>query len=189
MTLILASTSQYRQTLLQRLRLPFQTVRPDVDETPFQNEPPSLLAQRLADAKARAVAAQYPDAWVIGADQVAAYGNTTLGKPGCRTEAIRQLTEMSGNTVHFHTAVCLVQALQVYRAIDDTHVRFRSLNHEEIVRYVDLEQPFDCAGSFKSEGLGISLFDVIQSQDPTALIGLPLIALSRLLRQAGFALP
>lgn len=191
MPLLLASTSRYRRELLERLRLPFHVARPDVDETAQPGETPAALARRLAQAKAQAIAAHHPDAWVIGSDQVAEVDGQPIGKPGQREAALAQLASMSGRTIAFHTALCLVRAHDglVLAAEDITSVRFRQLSAEEIERYVDTEQPFDCAGSFKSEGLGISLFEAIESRDPTALIGLPLIELSRLLRQAGFALP
>src|SRR5690606_32286488 len=188
--LVLASTSPYRRELLARLRLTFDVARPDTDETPLPGEAPAVLAQRLALAKATAVAAGLPDAWVLGSDQVAELGGSPLGKPGSRDPAIAQLRAMSGRTVAFRTAVCLARADgRAFTSLDTTTVRFRDLSGEEIGRYVDAEQPFDCAGSFKSEGLGITLFEAIESQDPTALVGLPLIATARLLRQAGFPLP
>ena len=189
MALILASTSRYRHELLERLRLPFQVARPEVDETPNAGETPAPLAQRLALAKAMAIATQLPDAWIIGSDQVAALGFQPLGKPGTRDKAIAQLSAMSGREIQFHTAIALIRGNTVLEAMDTTRVLFRNLQAEEIERYVDAEQPLDCAGSFKSEGLGITLFDAIESNDPTALVGLPLIALSRLLREAGFTLP
>ena len=189
MALILASTSRYRRELLERLRLPFHVARPEVDETPDAGESPPALAKRLARAKAEAIAAQFPDAWVIGSDQVAALGPRPLGKPGTRDKAIAQLGAMSGKEIQFHTAIALVRGGTVLEAMDTTRVFFRDLQAEEMERYVDTEQPLDCAGSFKSEGLGIALFDAIESSDPTALVGLPLIALSRLLREAGFTLP
>lgn len=188
--LILASTSSYRRELLARLRLPFDIVRPDADETALPGETPLALVQRLAEAKAAAVAALHPQAWVIGSDQVAELDGQTLGKPGGREAAIAQLTAMSGRAVRFRTGVCLSRAGTASRgALDTTTVRFRALDADEIARYVDAEQPYDCAGSFKSEGLGIVLFEAIESQDPTALIGLPMIATTRLLRDAGFGLP
>ena len=188
--LILASTSSYRRELLARLRLPFDIVRPDTDETALPGETPLALVQRLAEAKAAAVAALHPQAWVIGSDQVAELDGQTLGKPGGREAAIAQLTAMSGRAVRFRTGVCLSRAGTASRgALDTTTVRFRALDADEIARYVDAEQPYDCAGSFKSEGLGIVLFEAIESQDPTALIGLPMIATARLLRDAGFGLP
>lgn len=189
MLLILASTSPYRRELLGRLRLPFDTARPETDETPQPEEAPATLARRLAAEKAGAIAARQPDAWVIGSDQCAELGGQPLGKPGTLDAAIVQLRGMSGQVVRFHTAVCLRQSDTCLQAIDLTTVRFRALSDGEIKRYVDAEQPLDCAGSFKSEGLGITLFDAIESRDPTALIGLPLIMLSGLLRQAGFKLP
>lgn len=189
MRLILASTSPYRRELLARLRLPFETARPEVDETALADESPSQTAQRLAAAKAAAVALREPGAWAIGSDQVAELDGRPLGKPGGREAAIAQLVAMSGCEVLFLTALSLQRDGIALHALDVTRVRFRSLHADEITRYVDTEQPFDCAGSFKSEGLGITLFDSIESQDPTALIGLPLIALGGLLRKAGFALP
>lgn len=187
--LILASTSPYRRELLQRLRLPFDCVRPEVEETPRPGERPVDLARRLAAAKAAAVAARHPQAWVIGSDQVADLDGRVLGKPGARAPAVAQLAAMAGRSVDFHTAVCLCRGGQALLAADLTRVRFRALSTAEIERYVDLEEPFDCAGSFKSEGLGIALFEAIESQDPSALIGLPLIALAGLLRDAGYPLP
>lgn len=187
--LVLASTSRYRRELLARLRLDFEVARPDVDESALPAESPANLAQRLAMAKAFAIATEMPQAWVIGSDQVADLDGRALGKSGGRAAAIEQLQAMSGRAVAFHTAICVMRADIHFAAIDTTLVRFRTLDHAEIERYVDAEPPFDCAGSFKSEGLGIALFDAIESQDPTALVGLPLIATARLLRQAGYALP
>ena len=189
MPLILASTSRYRRELLERLGLPFHVARPDMDELALPGESPSSLARRLARAKAQVIASQHPGAWIIGSDQVAAMGAELLGKPGTRERAIAQLTAMSGQRVDFHTAACLVQGETCLEAMDTTSVTFRELQADEIARYVDAEQPLDCAGSFKCEGLGICLFEAIESRDPTALVGLPLIALSGMLRQAGFALP
>jgi septum formation protein len=188
-SLVLASTSIYRGELLARLRLEFDVARPDVDETPFPGETPASLAMRLAAAKAAAIAAARPGDWVIGSDQVADLDGQPLGKSGGRGAAIAQLRAMSGKSVVFRTAVCVMSGAQAFSAMDETTVRFRTLSEEEITRYVDTEQPFDCAGSFKSEGLGIVLFDAIETRDPTALVGLPLIATARLLRQAGFRLP
>jgi septum formation protein len=187
--LILASTSRYRRELLARLRVEFEVARPDVDETPRPGEAPATLAARLAAAKGAAVSALHPGAWVIGSDQVADLGGRPLGKSGDRDAAIAQLRAMSGQAVVFRTALCVMRDAQAFSAMDETIVRFRELADEEIARYVDAEQPFDCAGSFKSEGLGIALFDAIETSDPTALVGLPLIATARLLRQAGFLLP
>ncbi len=189
MPLILASSSRYRRELLERLRLPFHISRPDVDEAPQPGEGPSALVRRLARAKARAIAQQQPEAWIIGSDQIATLEAQPLGKPGTRETAIAQLSAQSGREILFHTAVCLMRGKDVFKAMDVTKVRFRELEADEIERYVDAEQPLDCAGSFKSEGLGITLFDRIESRDPTALVGLPLIALSKMLREAGFPLP
>ena len=188
--LILASTSTYRQALLARLRLPFDAVRPDTDETPLPRETPQTLVRRLAEAKAVAVAALHTQAWVLGSDQVAELDGQALGKPGGREGAIAQLTAMSGGVVQFRTAVCLARAgVASQTALDTTTVHFRVLGTSEIARYVDAEQPYDCAGSFKAEGLGIALFEAIESRDPTALVGLPLIATAALLRGAGFSVP
>jgi septum formation protein len=189
--LILASTSAYRRELLSRLRLPFDVVRPETDETPLTNEGPSSLADRLAEAKARAVAMRYPQAWVIGSDQVAEFGGQPMSKPGDFERAADQLAAASGRTINFHTAVTLYRHSdrRAMRLHDTTRVRFRTLAPAEIERYLHAEQPYDCAGSFKAEGLGITLFEAIDSRDPTALIGLPLIGLAQLLREAGFTLP
>ena len=188
--LLLASTSRYRREMLARLRLPFEAVRPEVDETPLDDESPLGLAVRLGRAKAMDVAARAGDAWAIGSDQVAEVDGRALGKPGGRDAAIAQLQAMRGKRVRFHTSVALTHGDgRVFEALDLTEVAVRALDDAEIARYVDIEQPFDCAGSFKSEGYGIVLFEAIRSDDPTALVGLPLIATARLLRQAGFALP
>ncbi|AZR30132.1 Maf family protein [Xanthomonas vasicola] len=187
--LILASTSAYRRELLSRLQLEFDTARPEVDEQAKPGETPSALASRLAAEKAAAVAARLPEALVIGSDQVADIEGEALGKPGTRERARAQLTTMSGRTVRFHTAVSLIGPERELHALDLTEVQLRTLTAAEIERYLDAEPALDCAGSFKCEGLGISLFDAIRSADPTALVGLPLIALARLLRQAGFQLP
>lgn len=190
MPLILASTSRYRRELLERLRLPFHVARPDVDETALPGEDAAALSTRLAKAKAAAIGASQPENWVIGSDQTAELDDgRILGKPGTREAAFAQLREMSGRAVRFRTAVCLLRGEDCLQALDTTTVCFRALDEVEIERYVDAEQPLDCAGSFKSEGLGIALFEAIETHDPTALVGLPLIALSGMLRQAGFALP
>ncbi len=189
--LVLASTSRYRRELLERLRLPFDVARPDVDESALPGEVPRDMAIRLAEAKARAVACTLDgDGWALGSDQVAEVEGRALGKPGGREAAIAQLASMAGRVVRFHTALCLAHADgRAFAGIDLTEVHFRELGDSEIERYVDAEQPFDCAGSFKSEGLGIALFERIDNRDPTALVGLPLIAACGLLRKAGFALP
>jgi septum formation protein len=185
--LILASTSRYRRELLERLRLNFSTVAPEVDETPLPGEAPAVLAQRLALAKAQAVARLHPQALVIGSDQVADLQGQCLGKPGDHDKAVAQLRAMRGCEVIFQTAVALVGPGLVLQELAQVRVRFRDLPDEEIERYLRAEQPYDCAGSAKSEGLGIALLDSIDSDDPTALIGLPLIRTCRLLRQAGWA--
>ncbi len=188
--LILASGSPYRAELLGRLRLPFSQQSPDVDETPRKDEAAAPLAARLALAKAQAIAERAPGAWVIGSDQVCACEGRLLGKPGTRDKAIEQLQFLSGKYAAFITAVALHQhAGATHRDFDTTVVKFRKLSDGEIVRYVDAEPSFDCAGSAKIEGLGITLTAEVQSRDPTALIGLPLIATAKLLRKAGFALP
>jgi septum formation protein len=190
MRLLLASTSPYRRALLARLRLPFEVVPSEVDETAYAGESPLALVQRLAQAKATAVAVRAGDAWAIGSDQVAELDGRALGKPGGADAAIAQLGALAGREVPFHTAVAVVHGDgRSFTALDTTRVRMRALSVAEIARYVAQETPYDCAGSFKSEGLGITLFDAIESQDPTALVGLPLIATARLLRQAGFGVP
>ena len=189
--LVLASTSAYRRQLLERLGLPFETARPEVDETPLPGESPVATADRLAVEKARAVAAQFPDALIIGSDQVAHRGNERFDKPGTVERAIAQLRDMSGDTITFHTAVCLYNSATGHTQLEGVPVvaRFRELSDTEILRYVERERPLDCAGSAKSEGLGISLLEYMRGDDPTALIGLPLIALSRMLRAEGVLVP
>ncbi len=187
--LILASGSKYRMQLLARLKISFIAVASDANEAPLPGEKPGPLAGRLAEAKARALAPRFADHWILGCDQVAATEGHTFGKPGTAEGAAEQLRALAGKTVQFITAMALIKNDRVLRAADITTVRFRSLADDEIRRYVAAEPSFDCAGSFKSEGLGITLFDDIVSRDPTALIGLPLIGLSKLLREAGYALP
>ena len=187
--LILASTSVYRRELLERLRIPFEIISPKVDEAPLPGEGTLNLALRLAKAKAAIVAKDHPDAWVIGSDQVADLCGAALGKPGNFERAMAQLQLMRGATVTFHTALCLMHgAIETTLSIP-TEVTFRKLSDEILEAYLHAEEPYDCAGSAKSEGLGISLLETIKSDDPTALIGLPLIALSGLLRDAGFVIP
>ena len=191
----MASTSKYRRELLARLRLPFSCIAPGVDEAVRAGERPLALATRLARAKAAAVAIQHPDAWVIGSDQVAARadpeGELILGKPGTEARCVEQLRACSGRAVSFMTAVAVVRhnGHAIHQFIDTTRVTFRGLDEDTIVRYVSVEMPIDCAGGFKSEGLGISLCESIDSGDPSALIGLPLIRLSSVLREVGFELP
>jgi septum formation protein len=191
--LVLASTSRYRRELLARLVRDFRVIAPEVDETPLSGEAPIALAVRLAEAKALAVAKAAPGAIVVGSDQVAELDGRPVGKSRSRDAAIAQLSLNSGRTIAFHTAIAVVDARTeppaVGAACDRTEVVFRTLTADEIARYVDRENPIDCAGSFKAEAAGIALFERIRSEDPTALIGLPLIALARLLRAAGFTLP
>ncbi|MFY3384572.1 Maf family protein [Paracidovorax sp. MALMAid1276] len=189
--LVLGSTSRYRRELLERLGLPFTVAAPDVDETPLPGETPRALAVRLALAKARAVARKHPDAVVIGSDQVADLSGQPLGKPGEHDRAVQQLRQMRGQTVIFQTALAVVCTATGFEQADlaPVEVRFRPLSDEEIERYLRAEQPYDCAGSAKSEGLGIALLDAIHSDDPTALIGLPLIRTCHMLRAAGLVLP
>lgn len=189
--LILASASRYRASLLARLGLPFVAMASDADEARLPDETPRQLAERLAIAKARVLSRQFPERWVLGSDQVAALGDTVLGKPGTRERAIGQLRAQSGNTVSFITAVALVHGAsgRLLCHVDHTRVRFRALGDAEIGRYLDAEPAYDCAGSFKSEGLGIALVDAIESEDATGLVGLPLIAVRRMLAEAGLSLP
>jgi len=189
-TLVLGSTSRYRRELLQRLHLPFTVTAPEVDETPHAGEAPRALALRLALAKARAVAALHPEAVVIGSDQVADLAGHALGKPGTHERAVAQLRLMSGHTVVFQTALAVVCLATSFEQVDlaPVEVRFRTLTDDEIERYLRAEQPYDCAGSAKSEGLGITLLASIENDDPTALVGLPLIRTAGLLRAAGLAL-
>ena len=189
-TVILASTSRYRRELMNRLRLPFEVQAPDVDETPRSGESPRSLSERLALEKARAVAARFPDAVVIGSDQVADLVGEALGKPGDHARATAQLRRMRGQTLVFQTAVAVVCEASgfVQQDIAPVRVVFRDLSDDAIEHYLRAEQPYDCAGSAKSEGLGITLLEAIDSDDPTALVGLPLIRTCRMLRAAGVAL-
>jgi len=189
--LVLASTSRYRAGLLRRLTDRFEQASPGTDETPLPDEAPAQRALRLAIAKATAVASHHPGSLVIGSDQVAELDGRMLDKPGDAETARAQLGASSAREVLFHTAVCLIDTRngRQYTHVDLTRVRFRALRADEIDRYIKIEQPLDCAGSFKCEGLGISLFEAIDNRDPSALIGLPLIALAQLLRQAGWSLP
>jgi septum formation protein len=189
--IILASTSVYRRELLLRLRLPFEVLAPGVDETADPGEAPASTARRLSLAKARAVGERRPDAWVIGSDQTATIdGSDLIGKPGSHERAVRQLRAASGRTLVFHTGLCLWRPGSA-PLIDciDTRVRFRHLQDDEIERYLRAETPYDCAGSAKSEGLGASLLESQDGPDPSALVGLPLIRLAAMLREAGLRLP
>ena len=187
MKLVLASTSAYRRELLQRFGLPFEVARPDIDESPLPGETPQATAERLAVEKARAVAGQFEDALIIGSDQVAILDGQVYGKPGTHENAIKQLQTMRGRTVNFFTGLCLLDA-----KTGEAHVRgiptlvtFRNLSDEEIENYLRREQPYNCAGAAKSEGLGIAIIARMQGDDPNALVGLPLIALCDLLRKHG----
>jgi len=190
-TLVLASTSPFRRELLQRLGIAFETMAPDVDETRRQGEDPEELVLRLSEAKARAGAGQYPDALIIGSDQVAVCGNEVLGKPGNHEAACAQLAHLSGRQVSFLTGLCLFDAANGNALVElvPYQVTFRQLTDQQIDRYLKIEQPYNCAGSFKSEGLGISLFESMQGDDPNALVGLPLIRLTSWLNAAGIDIP
>ncbi len=190
--LLLASSSAYRQELLSRLRIPFDAISPDIDETPIPGETPPDTALRLALAKAEAVASQVGAALVIGSDQVATLDGAHIGKPGNHANALAQLQRMRGREVLFHTAICLLDdrpgaAHRIQIENVQTSVRFRDLPDEELDAYLRIEQPYDCAGSAKNEALGIAILESIRSDDPTALTGLPLIAVTRMLRTAGVA--
>ena len=189
-SLVLGSTSPYRRELLQRLHIAFEVAAPDVDETPLAGEAPRELAQRLALSKAMAVARLFPDAVVIGSDQVADLWGTPLGKPGTHEKAVVQLRQMRGQTVIFQTAVSVVCLESGFEdsSLAAVKVTFRDLSDHEIENYLRAEQPYDCAGSAKSEGLGIALLASIDSDDPTALVGLPLIRTCQMLRAAGIEL-
>lgn len=189
--IVLASTSPFRRELLSRLAIPFEIVSPEVDESPLPGETPEAMVQRLSEAKARAGAAQFPRALVIGSDQVAVVDGEVLGKPGDHERARAQLQKLSGRTVSFLTGLCLYDAASdiAETRLVPFRVRFRTLDEARIERYLHREQPYNCAGSFKSEGLGITLFKAMEGDDPTSLIGLPLITLTSLLAKAGVVLP
>ncbi len=185
--LVLGSTSPYRRSLMKRLGLDFATAVPDIDESPRPGESPKALVLRLAEEKARAVAREHPRSLIIGSDQVACIDGEMLGKPGNRQAAVRQLSRASGQWVYFHTGLCLYNS-ETNRAqlvCEPFQVQFRRLTGDQIEHYLDLEQPFNCAGSFRSEGLGIALFERMHGEDPNALIGLPLIPLVTLLANEG----
>ena len=189
--LVLASASPYRAALLRRLHLPFETVRADADEMPLPDEVPEAMVQRLAEAKAHAVARLFPDHLIIGSDQNASHRGQILGKPGSAAKAEAQLAALSASTVTFHTGLCLLDSASGRARVGQVPftVTFRTLTPAEIRHYVALDQPLDCAGSFKSEGLGISLFARMNGDDPTALVGLPLITLAQWLRAADIPVP
>ncbi len=189
--LVLGSTSPFRKALLDKLGIPFITDTPNTDETRRPGETPDRLVRRLAEDKARHVASRFPDALVIGSDQVACVGDEILGKPGNRENAIAQLSAASGKAVTFYTGLCLYNAAndQIQVAVEPFVVHFRELGSAQIERYIDREQPFNCAGSFKSEGFGITLFAALEGRDPNALVGLPQIRLVEMLDRQGVALP
>lgn len=189
--LVLASTSPFRRELLARLQIPFETVAPETDESPLPGEAPIETALRLAEAKARAVVSRYPGALIIGSDQVAANASQRFGKPGRRENAIEQLRQMRGKEVVFHTGLCLLNSAGDHAQVCcvDTHVGFRDLTDSEIEAYLNKEDALNCAGSARSEGLGISLLSYLRGDDPNALVGLPLIALCNMLRAEGLQLP
>jgi septum formation protein len=189
--LVLASSSTFRQALLQRLGLPFGTASPGIDETPLADEKPEGTATRLALAKAQAVATHYPHALLIGSDQVAVCDGVAIGKPGTHERAVAQLRMMRGKNVTFFTALCLLNAVtgKSQSTLSANTVTFRDYSDDEIERYLQREEPYDCAGSAKSEGLGIALIARLQGDDPNALIGLPLIELVSMLKQEGISVP
>lgn len=187
---VLASTSPFRRELLQRIGIAFETAAPDVDESPLPGETPEMLVQRLSEAKARAIG-KTRQGLIIGSDQVATSGDEILGKPGTHENAIVQLRKLSGRLVTFQTGLCLLNSASNEMQVDviPFRVQFRTLDEQQIERYLRADQPYNCAGSFKSEGLGITLFERMDGDDPTALIGLPLIRLTGMLMQAGVVLP
>lgn len=189
--LLLASSSPFRRELLGKLKLDFIHQSPDIDETRLEDESPTELVIRLAREKAAALAAKHPDTLIIGSDQVAVLGDNVLGKPGTREKAIQQLSTASGQRVTFLTGLCLLNTAtgRTQTACEPFNVQFRTLKPSQIERYVDLEQPLNCAGSFKSEGLGIVLFKALEGRDPNSLIGLPLITLTEFLAAEGIQLP
>lgn len=188
--IILATESKYKKQILEKLGMPFTATSPCIDETPLNNEPPELLVTRLAEQKALKIAADNPDNYIIGADQVACFNNQILGKPGTKEEATEQLTAFSGNKVDFLTGIALYDknTQQVNSSLDVFSVYFNKLSDADIEHYLNLEQPYDCAGSFKSEGIGILLFSKLEGKDPNSLIGLPLISLAKLFDEIGINL-
>lgn len=186
--LVLASTSPFRKAILEKLGLPFDAASPEVDETPLADETPEQLVRRLSEAKAKAVAEQFPEALIIGSDQVAVINDTILGKPGSHEKAVEQLRTAAGKTVIFLTGLCLYNSTTGHSQVEVVpfRVHFRQLTDSQIENYLHREQPYNCAGSFKSEGLGITLFERLEGDDPNTLIGLPLIRLIHMLEQEGF---
>jgi MAF protein len=189
--LILASTSPFRKKLLKKLHLSFEQLAPDINESPLKNESPQSMVARLSKAKAQAIAQQRPNSIIIASDQCAVFQNTPIGKPHTTDNAIKQLQQFSQQTITFYTGLCVINTAtqQTFESMDITQVHFRKLSLEVIEHYITIEQPLNCAGSFKSEGLGITLFEKINSNDPNALIGLPLIELTNIFYQMGYALP
>lgn len=187
--IILASSSSYRKSLLKRLQLDFSCISPEIDETRLTDEPAGDYVKRLAHQKAAAIARWHPDSLVIGSDQCAVLGESILGKPGNHRNALDQLRAAQGNKVVFHTGLCVLQQSSGFCELDEElfEVEFRHLEDDQLERYLAIEQPYQCAGSFKSEGLGIVLFDRMCGDDPTALVGLPLIRLTKMLESAGLA--
>jgi MAF protein len=188
--IVLASTSPFRKELLQRIGIDFETAAPDIDESPLPGETPENLVKRLSEAKARVIG-KTRAGLIIGSDQVASVGDEILGKPGTHENAVAQLRKLSGKLITFQTGLCLLNSASNQTQVDiiPFRVQFRELDAQQIERYLQADQPYNCAGSFKSEGLGITLFERMEGEDPTALIGLPLIRLTDMLRQAGVVLP
>lgn len=184
-SLILASQSIYRKALLQRLALTFDCQAPHIDEARYPNEPVAEMVMRLGHEKANKIAQQHPDAWIIASDQSACFEDKALGKPGCFDRALEQLIQMQGKRVTFYTSLILHTPEKRFEHLDQTHVYFRNLKESQLSHYLKLEEPYQCAGAFKSEGLGACLFERIENNDPTALIGLPLIQLAHWLTDLG----
>jgi len=189
--IILASTSPFRKQLLQKLNLSFEQVAPNIDESPLKNESPKEMVARLSNKKAKEIASRFPNSLIIASDQCATYQDQPIGKPHTMENAIKQLQQFSQQTITFYTGLTVINTAssQQFECMDTTQVQFRKLSPEVIKNYLDIEQPFNCAGSFKSEGLGITLFEKITSRDPNALIGLPLIELTGIFYKMGYALP
>ncbi len=190
-SIILASTSPFRKQLLEKLHLPFQQIAPNINETPLISETPKEMVARLSTQKAYEIAQQHSNSIIIASDQCATFQNKPIGKPHTQPKATRQLQQFSNQTITFYTGLTVIntQTQQTFEAMDTTHVQFRNLSQQIIENYLDIEQPFNCTGSFKSEGLGITLFKEINSKDPNALIGLPLIELTNIFYKMGYALP
>lgn len=190
-SIVLASTSPFRKVLLEKLHLEFLQDKPLIDESSLSGESPKDMVVRLAKAKAEKFQNQYPQHIIIASDQSAVFAGQPIGKPADKTDAIKQLNQFSGQTITFYTAMCVIntQSKQTFEYVDTTQVHFRTLSTEVIEAYLEIEQPYNCAGSFKSEGLGVTLFKKIESRDPNALIGLPLMALTDIFYEMGYPLP